>query len=544
MERVILLLFLIVSSTGTILGTNINDSLYSALEKSIKEADQFIANKEYYISKLRKKSAINDKDLETQYDDNNKLYKEFIKYKSDSALHYAKINLELATKLDDPNLVTMSTLQMALIYSQIGYHIEASKMLSTIRSESLSGNLLIEYYKVCGYLHDHYGLSNANYSQFKISDLYRDSLLLILPKESFEYSLIKAEKDLYSQRQEDAEKGLLKLFDTTSDEDPERAYIAFLLSELYKYQSNSKLQRRYLMISAIADIHNVIKDNASLQSLALLYHKEGNIDMAYKYMKIAIDDAIFANIRYRASEGLAFYPIINAAYQNKVQNQKTELQKYLILISILSLFFILAVVYVYKQMKRLSKIRKELYQTNLKLTGLNVQMQNRNEELSDLNIQLSESNHIKEEYIAQFFDMCSSYIYKLDDFKKELNAKAKNRQLEELYKILKSSDLIDKEFDELYTNFDTIFLNLYPNFIKDFNELLIEEERVIPKSEKSLNTELRIFALIRLGITDSVKIASFLRYSLSTIYNYRTKARNKAVTSRDEFELMVMKIGK
>lgn len=544
MERVILLLFLIVSSTGTILGTNINDSLYSALEKSIKEADQFIANKEYYISKLRKKSAINDKDLETQYDDNNKLYKEFIKYKSDSALHYAKINLELATKLDDPNLVTMSTLQMALIYSQIGYHIEASKMLSTIRSESLSGDLLIEYYKVCGYLHDHYGLSNANYSQFKISDLYRDSLLLILPKESFEYSLIKAEKDLYSQRQEDAEKGLLKLFDTTSDEDPERAYIAFLLSELYKYQSNSKLQRRYLMISAIADIHNVIKDNASLQSLALLYHKEGNIDMAYKYMKIAIDDAIFANIRYRASEGLAFYPIINAAYQNKVQNQKTELQKYLILISILSLFFILAVVYVYKQMKRLSKIRKELYQTNLKLTGLNVQMQNRNEELSDLNIQLSESNHIKEEYIAQFFDMCSSYIYKLDDFKKELNAKAKNRQLEELYKILKSSDLIDKEFDELYTNFDTIFLNLYPNFIKDFNELLIEEERVIPKSEKSLNTELRIFALIRLGITDSVKIASFLRYSLSTIYNYRTKARNKAVTSRDEFELMVMKIGK
>lgn len=544
MERVLLLLFLIVSSTGTILGTNINDSLYSALEKSIKEADQFIANKEYYISKLRKKSAINDKDLETQYDDNNKLYKEFIKYKSDSALHYAKINLELATKLDDPNLVIMSTLQMALIYSQIGYHIEASKMLSTIRSESLSGDLLIEYYKVCGYLHDHYGLSNANYSQFKISDLYRDSLLLILPKESFEYSLIKAEKDLYSQRQEDAEKGLLKLFDTTSDEDPERAYIAFLLSELYKYQSNSKLQRRYLMISAIADIHNVIKDNASLQSLALLYHKEGNIDMAYKYMKIAIDDAIFANIRYRASEGLAFYPIINAAYQNKVQNQKTELQKYLILISILSLFFILAVVYVYKQMKRLSKIRKELYQTNLKLTGLNVQMQNRNEELSDLNIQLSESNHIKEEYIAQFFDMCSSYIYKLDDFKKELNAKAKNRQLEELYKILKSSDLIDKEFDELYTNFDTIFLNLYPNFIKDFNELLIEEERVIPKSEKSLNTELRIFALIRLGITDSVKIASFLRYSLSTIYNYRTKARNKAVTSRDEFELMVMKIGK
>ena len=195
-------------------------------------------------------------------------------------------------------------------------------------------------------------------------------------------------------------------------------------------------------------------------------------------------------------------------------------------------------------MQRLSKIRKELYRSNLKLTELNRNMAETNTQLTDLNIQLSESNLIKEEYIAQFFDICSSYIYKLEDFKKTLNNKAKNKQLEELYKILKSNDLVDKEFEELYINFDKIFLNLYPNFISEFNKLLIDEEQVIPKANELLNTELRIFALIRLGITDSVKIASFLRYSLSTIYNYRTKTRNKAAVSRDDFEAMVMKIGK
>lgn len=537
MKRKIFLLSLVVLLINVSKASNINDSLHIALENSIKNADKYIENKEYYISKLRKELVVNNEDLRILYEGNNKLYKEFIKYKSDSALHYAETNFQIAHKLKDENLITISSLQIALIYSQIGYHIEAYEMLNKIRGDKLSGKILIEYYKVCGFSHDHYGLSNANYSQFKISDKYRDSLLLALPKNSFEYSLIKAEKDLYSQRQEEALGALLNLFADTTDENPERAYIAFLLSELYKYQENTELQQKYLMISAIADIHNVIKDNASLQSLALLYHKEGNIDLAYKYMKIAIDDAIFANIRYRASEGLAFYPIINSAYQTKVQNQKKELQAYLLLISVLSLFFIITVVYVCKQMRRLTKIREELYQSNLKLTELNTEIRNRNEELS-------ESNHIKEEYIAQFFDICSLYIYKLENFKKELNAKAKNKQLEDLYKILKSDDLVNREFEELYTNFDSIFLNLYPNFISEFNALLTEEEHVVLKSDKSLNTELRIFALIRLGITDSVKIASFLRYSLSTIYNYRTKARNKAVTSRDEFELMVMQIGK
>ena len=166
-----------------------------------------------------------------------------------------------------------------------------------------------------------------------------------------------------------------------------------------------------------------------------------------------------------------------------------------------------------------------------------------NDELHEKNTQLTDSNIIKEQYIARFFDLCSMYIDKLEDYRKSLNKLAQNRQIDELYKQLKSTSMMENELDELYKNFDAIFLNLYPTFVADFNALLVEDERIVLKSEDLLNKELRIYALLRLGITDSVKIASFLRCSLSTVYNYRTKARNKAAISREDFEKMVMRIG-
>lgn len=135
------------------------------------------------------------------------------------------------------------------------------------------------------------------------------------------------------------------------------------------------------------------------------------------------------------------------------------------------------------------------------------------------------------------------YIDKMDDYRKSLKKLAQDRKFDELNRRLNRPRCSRIEQDELYKNFDAIFLNLYPSFVEDFNALLTEDERIVLKQEDLLNKELRIYALLRLGITDSVKIASFLRCSLSTVYNYRTKVRNKAAISREEFEKMVMKIG-
>jgi hypothetical protein len=209
----------------------------------------------------------------------------------------------------------------------------------------------------------------------------------------------------------------------------------------------------------------------------------------------------------------------------------------------LSLFLIVAVIYVYKQMDKVSRIRQELDGINKELIRLNCDISKKNDQLNERNALLLDSNQIKEEYIAHFFNLCSKYINKLEDYRKSLNKLAVKGEHKELFSMLKSNSVIENEVEELYRNFDTIFLNLYPAFVEEFNTLLTDEEKSEPKNGEKLNTELRIFALIRLGITDSVKIASFLRYSLSTIYNYRTRARNRAAVSRDEFEEQVMKIG-
>jgi len=187
-------------------------------------------------------------------------------------------------------------------------------------------------------------------------------------------------------------------------------------------------------------------------------------------------------------------------------------------------------------MKRLSNIRKELASTNKQLVDLN-------EDLKNTNHMLGEANHIKQEYIAHFFYVCSSYIEKIESFRNTLYKKAITNQHDALIKDLKSTNLAQTELEELYKNFDEIFLSLYPEFVEEFNKLLAPDEAVLPKQGELLNTELRIFALIRLGITDSVKISTFLRYSLRTVYNYRTKIRNKAADSRDELEQKVQKIG-
>jgi len=202
------------------------------------------------------------------------------------------------------------------------------------------------------------------------------------------------------------------------------------------------------------------------------------------------------------------------------------LSKYLIAICILVFFLAVAIVYVYKQSKLIKASRQ-------KLTALN-------KELQAANQSLVEADHVKEEYIGHFFNLCSSYIDKLDEYRRSLN---RTQKVEELYQKLKSTEFLQKELKSLYDHFDKVFIGLYPDFVHEINELLLPEERITPKHNELLTPELRVYALIRLGITDNAQIADFLRYSMSTIYNYRTKMRNKAIV-RDQFEEKLMRIGK
>ena len=194
-------------------------------------------------------------------------------------------------------------------------------------------------------------------------------------------------------------------------------------------------------------------------------------------------------------------------------------------------------------MKKLSQTRAELQDANKRLKDLNHNLHYANNELNSLNQELFESNHVKEQYIANFLGICSNYIDKLDKYRKMVNKQIIAKKVKELFESTKSTQLIENEIGEYYKNFDNTFLSIYPGFVKELNELLHEKERIKLKNGELLTTELRIFALIRLGISDSSTIAKLLRYSVNTIYNYRVKIKNKAAVDRDDFENYVKKIG-
>jgi DNA-binding CsgD family transcriptional regulator len=534
LKTIVLTVFLALAGQFAFSITHV-DSLYKRLDKVMDNRQLYMANKEEKIQAIKQLLSIGNLSPQQTYDINLKLCYEYKKYKSDSAVFYILKNVQIAKDLGSQYMRHKAEIELAWLYSTEGLYIESKNLLDNINRIALDPKLLPDYYECYNEFCSHYGQSNNNNLYYTKSELYRDSLLMVLDPGSLKYQITHAENMFFKGKRKDAEVALLSLLDKTTDKDPERAVIAYLLGRMYMNDENSDLQKQYFAISAITDVENSIKDNASLQSLALTFYKAGDIDQAFRFIEAAVSDALFCNVRYRTVEGSSFYPIINASFQEKEKKQKMEFRLYLILISILSLFLIAGIIYTYKQMKRVSKIRGELFRTNEQLSKLN-------NELQQANDNLSESNHIKEEYIAHFFDLCSTYIDKLENYRKSLHKKAANNQLDELFKTLKSTSIVETELEELYKNFDTIFLNLYPTFVRDFNVLLVTEERIHPRHGELLNTELRIFALIRLGITDSVKIASFLRYSLRTVYNYRTKVRNKAV-SRDSFEEMVKEIG-
>ncbi|WP_293903044.1 DUF6377 domain-containing protein [Sphingobacterium sp. UBA5670] len=504
------------------------------LEYLMENQKIYVKNREDKLEKLKQEAKALEGNSAQFLKKNYEIFENYKKFDSDAALSYILLCQKLAP-LNNDSLQTVIHLDLAWVYSTIGRYIEASKLLGAVEPSALGKDLLAKYYDTYSSFYSHYGQSNNRPEYYQASERYRDSLLTVLPKSSLEYRTAIAIKTLFNGNREHAKEQLLVLWKENKKDIEQRALIAYFLGLIYKYEKDTKSQIYYLSISASADIEMANRDNASFHDLALTYYDQQDFDRAFQFIEKAIDDAMLCKVRYRIIEGTSSYPIINAAYQQKINSQNTQLVALVVIVSILLIGVIIGLVIIYRQVQHLRRIRSELSASNQQLRALN-------NEINQTNFKLSESNHIKEEYIAQFFDMCSSYIDKMEDIRKVLLKKATNQQWDALREQLKSTQMEEREVQQLYVNFDRIFLNLYPTFVDEFNALLQDDEKIYPKKTELLNTELRIFALIRLGIDDSVKIASFLRYSLRTVYNYRTKVRNKAAGNRDAFEAAVCQI--
>ncbi|MEE1898616.1 DUF6377 domain-containing protein [Flavobacterium rakeshii] len=519
------------------------------LSSARQELDNALLQKEHFADIKRKKIAgyrneiTPGLDLKEEYRINEQLYEQYRKFYLDSAIYYINRNISIGNTLNNGYYRDRSSIQLANLYSSKGNFLESQSLLDGVTITKQPNDLKALYYEFYSQFYEHYTTNNPSEHYAKQIEVYRDSLLQVLSPDSNKYKINLAQQLMYKKEYSKARELLEKMENSSTVKDPDYAMYVYLLGDIYMREDKQEEGVRYYCLAAVTDIENGIRDHGAIQNLAIYYYYQGKIDLAYKYAQSALADAVACNVKFRTLMMSEFYSIINASYQEKENAAKSTLRTYLTLISILSFFLILAVVYVYSQMRRISKVKEELLVSGERQKDLNMNLKTANEQLKVFNSQLHESNRVKEEYIAQFFDICSSYIAKLDDYRKKLNKKAMNKQFDELSKILKSSSVTNEELHELYERFDTIFINLYPNFVSEFNDMLLPEEKIELKPGELLNAELRIFALERLGISDAVKIASFLRYSLSTIYNYRTKVRNKVAISREEFDERLKTIG-
>lgn len=532
--RILVLLFCLTGSFAC--GRNETRSLEEELDTDIRNRKIYERQKEARIDKLRSLLRVTGLSPRQEFEINARLCQEFWKYKLDSAIRYAERNLAIARELHDRGAGIATSLHLAQLYSFSGKSLETKEILDTMNRASLPDSLRATYYQTYSLLYGHYAAISNQTRYNRLIRLYEDSTDLVLDTASFEYRSRAVGPLVERGELEEARTQLFRRLEEAGEETPRYAQIACGLGSLYQKLGDERRARQYYMLSAKADVRNATKENASFQELARMSYAAGNLSDAFKYAQAAIEDAQFSNVQFRTAQMAELYSIINAAYQAKEARAKSKLQHYILLISLLSAVLAVLFVYLYQQLRKLSRTQIELSRANASLRQLN-------DELADKNRELSESNDLKEQYIARFFDLCSLYIDKMDGYRKSLYRLAQNRQFDELYKRLKSTSMMENEVDELYKNFDAVFLNLYPTFVADFNALLADEERIRLRPGELLNKELRIYALLRLGITDSSKIAAFLRCSLSTVYNYRTRMRNRASVSKEEFERRISEIG-
>lgn len=523
------------------------DSLLLKLDQAIKERPIYMEQKEHKLNELKRQLHQHLPD-EERYSILGTLEDEYRSFNTDSALRVAQEREQIALRLGKRRYIDNARMNTADIMGMTGMYKEALDLMKDIHIDQLPRDIHPYYYHiyrtVYGLMADYAVTEHEKKLYAELTDKYRDSLLVVNKDNLLIHTLIQS--DQYNVRNE-YDKAIRLLTDylaQQNDYEHDVAICAYTLSESYRLKGDKKKEKEYLIVSALADMKTAVREYISLRKLAVLLYQEGDIERAYSYVKICMEDAAACNARLRKLEILEIFPIINNAYQQKTEKQQEQMKWALISISLLSLFLLLAIFYVYKQMKRVAAARREVIDTNKRLKELNEELHRSNGQLKEANHSIAENSYLKEEYIGRYMDQCSVYLEKMDNYRRSLGKIASTGNVEELYKNIKSSKFIEEELKEFYANFDNTFLQLFPTFVEDFNALLAENEQISLKPNERMNTELRIFALIRLGITDSVKIAQFLRYSVTTIYNYRTKVRNKAAGDREQLEQEVMKIGK
>ena len=502
-------------------------SVLDSLDRLIEGRHRFTLQKEAEIKKIElqlKKPQTPEEHFQTL----GYLIDAYRAFSIDSQIVYVKRQIALSDSLQNRELQIQANLNMVECLYTTGMYKEADELLTKIEQQKLPGYILPYYYHLkrtlYGLLADYAIQPELQASYNKKLHLYRDSILQVNTPHSFAYNIVKTDELI---AQHDYAQALQILRETKSENSlnsHDLGILYYCMAEIFSATHQNDSTKIYYALSAQCDLEASVREYVSLYRLAELLFQEGDIERAYAYIKCSIEDARACNARGRSLEFMPVFTIIEEVYQAQIKKQREQSLTFTYITCTFCVILLLTFIVLFYQNHKLGIVKKKLALTN--------------QHLQQVNDSLIESNHVKEEYLNRYMDQCAIYIDKMDNYRRSLNKLASLGKTEELVKTLKSQNLINNERKMFYAEFDQSFLKLYPDFVEKFNKLLIPEARITPKPN-ALTPELRIYALVRLGTTDSTQIARFLCYSVTTIYNYRVKIRNSAICSRDDFEEQV-----
>lgn len=522
--KVVLWLLMMIMPMMASAYTENEGQLFRRLDSYVAQRSMFSQKKEQKLLRLKKRARMttNKRQLLSLY---NQIYREYYTYRYDSAMAYAKKGCRLAEEQNVPYYIDLNKINRAAVLSTGGFYSQAEELLLAMNVEKMSSDLLQYYYYTLAWVYN-YWETFCDKSEFQDELVAKNTLYLgktlecIGNKKTALYYYLSGE---YEYRKLHTSKKVLEYYKKALAASPLNSRVhassAYCLARYYQETGQMDLYEKYIVEAAISDIVCPLKENLALQDFSTyLYNKDVSYaKRAAKYINCSMEDARFYNNRLRMVEISRILPLITEANHQAEVRKNRIVTTLLVIVSIMSVGFLITIILVFKMNKRLTKSRQEV--------------KSQNSLLEELNQKLVNTNKRRETYLHLFMDISALYIKKLADYRKLVSRKIKAKQTDDLLTTINSYKLAEEDAANFYNRFDKAFIDLYPNFVDEFNQLLQPDKQIVLPAPNSLTKELRIYALMRLGITDGQELATLLFYSTQTIYNYKTAIRKRAKDS-------------
>ncbi|WP_224997048.1 DUF6377 domain-containing protein [Cesiribacter sp. SM1] len=541
----ILLILLFFANIPAALYASPTDSLLQELSRLVENREIYMDEKQDKIEQIRSRLQRDKLSLQEQFAVYQQLHEEHRTFKYDEAFANAVTLQQLAAQLNDTVRAAYAKLRLSHTLLSSGMYKEAMDSLTTVNPVGLPDSIKLDYYALMA--RAYYDLSGYTQDPYfspryiKTGEQYVDSALVLLSTDNQRFYTLRAMKHEVAQEPDKAKTDFQTILEKFNPSLNQYAMAANSLGNIYYRKGDKEKGIEMMARAAIADAKASVKEGVALMTLAEYLYNNGEEARAYEYIKQALRDADFYGAKQRKIQVAAILPVIEGERLATVESQRSRLLMYAIAVSVLSLLVVVFALIIYKQFKKLRHTQSVVSEANASLQKVNAELHETNAALHETNEKLLEANKIKEEYFSYSFNIYTDYLEKISMLKQGVHRKLMSRKYDEISHVMDSINL-KKERENLYHGFDKMFLKLFPNFIPIYNSYFREEDRFKLEDDQTLSIELRIFALIRMGIQDHEQIAKILEYSVRTVYNYKTKVKNKSLLLNEEFEQKIMDI--